>query len=889
MGSTSSVSGLASGIDWSSTIDQLIALDRKKVQVVEDNKNKYQKRLDAWKSIAAKLQSYKTSASNLKKSSTFNTYTSGLTSSTSTSAANYLSVSVDSTANPGVSSIIVSTLAKAQKTSSSTVTDKTTALGYSGEFLINGKVVSVETTDTLVNVRDKINNVNTGSDPSNVTASILTVSDTDYRIVLTSDNMGADGFSILDASTTDVLQDLGFTNTTTSIKTSVSPSGAKSDEFSSSSTAVGTLYGLTTSPSGTVTIGDKTVSINLGTQSLTDIKTAIDAQAPTGVTTTIESATVDSVTTYRLKISGTNTFTDSNNVLEALGVLKGGLANSITAGQDSSISVDDITITRETNVISDAIEGVTLNLVNSDVGTTLTLNISRNIDAVKKSIKDFTSAYNEIIELANAQFTYDTEKETAGVLSGDVTLSSVQSDIRSIIADDILGLPSDMNMLSHIGIAVDSKGLLTIDDTELTEALQSDFNAVKRLFIYEGTPTNSKVEYISHTEDTKAGTYEVYLTTAASQGTVTGSGFSGTYSDDATADTIRITDSYTGRVASISLSNGNTISTIVNAINSEFDAEYTQVLTGSVSNSKTTAAGGGYISSATTWSQINTGGDANNITDGSTIAYSGTTRGGASFTGTYTISSATSDTVGEFLSQIETEFGNNVTAAIDSNGKISITDNTAGDSQISLTLTESAGSLDFGTVAVSTTGRNSMDIIASSSGNNLVITHNQFGSTNGFTISYVGGGTDNTSQLGVTAQAYAGTNVAGTINGETATGSGQNLIGDSGNTNTDGLSLKITYSSTVPASLGTLKLTLGVAELMEKKLDNMIDTIDGYVTYRQTGLQSTIDNLETQIETLEERLEKEREKLTNQYIAMEQAISKIQSMSNWLTNQLKYI
>ena len=143
--------------------------------------------------------------------------------------------------------------------------------------------------------------------------------------------------------------------------------------------------------------------------------------------------------------------------------------------------------------------------------------------------------------------------------------------------------------------------------------------------------------------------------------------------------------------------------------------------------------------------------------------------------------------------------------------------------------------------------------------------------------------------MGVTAQAYAGTNVAGTINGETATGSGQNLIGDSGNTNTDGLSLKITYSSTVPASLGTLKLTLGVAELMEKKLDNMIVAIDGYVTYRQTGLQSTIDNLETQIETLEERLEKEREKLTNQYVAMEQAISKIQSMSNWLTNQLKYI
>lgn len=889
MSSTSSISGLASGIDWKNIIDQLMELDRKKVKVIDDNQVKYKNRLDAWKNLAGKLQTIKTSATSLKEASTFNTFSSGLTSSTSTSAANYLNVSVDSKANTGVYNIVVSALAKAQKASSTTFTSKTTALGYSGEFLINGKVVKVETTDTLVNLRDKINNKNTGSSPSNVTANILSVSSTDNRLVLTSDKMGADGFSILDASSTDVLQSLGFTNATTSIKTSVSPSGAKSEKFSSSSTAVGTLYGLASSPSGTVTIGDKTVSINLGTQSLTDIKTAIDAQAPTGVTTTIESSTTDGVTSYRLKISGTNTFTDSNNVLEALGVLKGGLANSITAGQDASISVDGITMARTTNTITDAIEGVTLNLVNSDAATTLTLNVSRNIEAVKKSIKDFTAGYNEVIKLANEQFTYDTEKKTAGVLSGDVTLSSVQSDIRSVVSSEILGLSSTMKMLSQAGISIDSKGLTSIDDTKLTAALQSDFNAVKRLFIYEGTATNSNVEYISHSKKTKAGTYEVNITTAASQGTVTGSGFSGTYSDDATADTLRITDMFTGRIASVSLNNGNTTSTIVNAINSELATEYTQVLTGSLANSKTTAAGGGFISASTKWSEINTGGDANNITNGSTIAYSGTKRGGGSFSGTYTISTATTNTVGEFLSQIETEYGNNVTAAIDSSGKISITDNTAGDSKTSLTLTPNAGSLNFGTVSISTTGRNTIDITASSSGNNLVLTHNQYGSSNGFTISYVGGGTNNTSQLGITAQQYSGTNVAGTINGETATGSGQNLAGNSGNTNTDGLSLKVSYSSTVPASLGTLKLTFGVAEQMEKKLNTMLDTVDGYVTYRQTGLQSTIDNLQKQMDTMDERLTREREKLTNQYLAMEKAISKVQSMSNWLTKQLSHM
>lgn len=889
MSSTSNISGLASGLDWKAIIDQLIAVDRKKVNVLSDNQTKYKSRLDAWKSLASKLSAIQTSAASLKESSNFNTFTAGLTSSSSTSASNILSTSVNSKANPGVYNIVVSAIAKSQKTSSKTFTSKTSVLGYSGEFVINGKAVNISSTDTLLNLRDKINTLNTGSSPSNVTATILSVSDTDNRLVLTSDKMGSDGFSLQDASSTDVLQSLGFTNATTSIKNSVTPSGGMSDKFSSSSTAVGTLDGLSSAPSGTVTIGDKTVSINLATQSLANIKSAIDAAAPTGVTTTIESSTADSVTKYQLKISGTNTFTDSNNVLEALGILKGGLANSINAGQNASLTVDGIAMSRTTNNITDAIDGVTLNLINNDSATTLTLSVARDIDSVKKSIQGFITNYNEIIKLANDQFTYNTDKKTAGVLSGDVTLTAVQSDLRSIVANEILGLSSTMKSLSQAGISIDSKGLISIDDTKLTSALQSDFNAVKRLFVYEGTASNSKVEYISHTKKTKAGTYTVNLTTAASQGTVTGTGFSGTYTDDATADQIKITDKFTGRLATVSLTNGDTLSTIVNNINSELATEYTQTLTGSASNTKTTAAGGGYISTTTKWSEINTGGDANNITNGSTIAYSGNKRGGAAFSGTYTISNAATGTVGEFLSSLATEFGNNVTATIDSSGKISISDNTAGDSQTSLTLTPNAGSLSFGTVTASTTGRNKIDITASGSSGNLVLTHNQYGSTNGLTVSYVGGGTNNTSQLGITAQAYSGTNVAGTINSEAATGSGQNLIGNSGNTSTDGLSLKISYSGTVPADLGTLKLTFGIAELMDKKLKTMLDTVDGYVTYRQTGLQSTIDNLGKQMDTMEGRLTKEREKLTTQYLAMEKSISKIQNVSNWLTKQLSHM
>ena len=85
-------------------------------------------------------------------------------------------------------------------------------------------------------------------------------------------------------------------------------------------TAVGTLLNLGSPPSGTVTIGDQTVALDLAADSLTAIKAKIDAAAPTGVTTTIATAASGGGTTSRLVISGTTTISDSNNVLSTLGI-----------------------------------------------------------------------------------------------------------------------------------------------------------------------------------------------------------------------------------------------------------------------------------------------------------------------------------------------------------------------------------------------------------------------------------------------------------------------------------------------------------------------------------------------------------------------------------------
>ena len=92
-----------------------------------------------------------------------------------------------------------------------------------------------------------------------------------------------------------------------------------SDLFTSDTTAIGTLLGLTSPPSGTVQINGVDLAIDLASDSLTDIRDRINNTPGIGTTASITSEVVDGTTKYKLVLSGTNTYTDQNDVLKTLG------------------------------------------------------------------------------------------------------------------------------------------------------------------------------------------------------------------------------------------------------------------------------------------------------------------------------------------------------------------------------------------------------------------------------------------------------------------------------------------------------------------------------------------------------------------------------------------
>ncbi|NVL89821.1 MAG: flagellar filament capping protein FliD [Desulfobacterales bacterium] len=374
------------------------------------------------------------------------------------------------------------------------------------------------------------------------------------------------------------------------------------------------------------------------------------------------------------------------------------------AGKDANITIDGTTITSSSNIIDDVIAGVTLNLLTVEQTKTVTLTISRDYDAVKSSVQTLLNQYNDVMSDINEQFAYDEETGTAGLLQGDGTLSSIKSNLVNIVVSTITGLPSTMNALSLIGITSDNDGMLSIDDDDFKDAFEDNFNDLRRIFIAEGSTTDGDIQYISHTRKTVAGDYAVKITQAAEQAQTTGTEIltSGIGATD--IETLTITQG--SKTAAITLNgatgeNGSTIDNIVNAINSELDTEYAQSIMGNVKNT-TDAAQENPITSSTTWDAVYSGGSSAGLADNDVIKFTGHKSNGQEVSGSYTISKVAEDTVQGLLSAIEAAYGYEVSAGINTNGYIVVTDNTTGNSQLSISLDYTdAHNLDFGDVTAS--------------------------------------------------------------------------------------------------------------------------------------------------------------------------------------------
>lgn len=226
-----------------------------------------------------------------------------------------------------------------------------------------------------------------------------------------------------------------------------------------------------------------TLTVDATNNTLAGVRDAINA-AKKGVTATIVND--GSGNPARLVITADNSGTTNSIRMSGLAGLDydpvaatGGMEEKVVA-QNALVEIDKIAITRPTNSIADAIEGVTLNLTKSNLGSTTTLAIATDSEAVKKNIEGFVKAYNDLNSLMRSQTAYNATAKSAGALNGDSTVRTIASRLRGIAGDGVTG--GDYSRLSEVGITFQTDGSLKIDSTKLDATIADKSKDLAGLF-----------------------------------------------------------------------------------------------------------------------------------------------------------------------------------------------------------------------------------------------------------------------------------------------------------------------------------------------------------------------------------------------------------------------
>lgn len=171
----------------------------------------------------------------------------------------------------------------------------------------------------------------------------------------------------------------------------------------------------------------------------------------------------------------------------------GNNVEQIVEAKDAELNVNGIDIVRSSNTVTDAPQGITLNLTKEVKDVTVT--VTKSNDKATTAIKSWVDAYNSLVDTIGTLTKYTSvdpgaeEQSTSnGALLGDSTVRTIQTGIRgqfSSSAND-----GKFQTLSQMGITQDgTTGKLKIDDEKLKKALTDNSVDVQQLLVGDGKET----------------------------------------------------------------------------------------------------------------------------------------------------------------------------------------------------------------------------------------------------------------------------------------------------------------------------------------------------------------------------------------------------------------
>ncbi|MBI2510762.1 MAG: flagellar filament capping protein FliD [Opitutae bacterium] len=478
------LSGLASGFDWKSLVEQLMSVEQVRVTRLEKEQATNTAQSSALSTLGTKITALTAAADALKDVSVFS---SRKVSSATTDSTWTLSASAGSAS--GSYRIAVSKLATASRlngtsdiagplntsddVSGLTLANlRTGAAPTAGTFTVNGQKVTVATTDSLQGVFDAISTATAGD----VTA---TYDHTTDKVTFTS----ASNSTITLGAANDTSNLLRVLKLANNGGDTVTSSGALGALKTSGALDAAGLRTAINSGDNTFSINGVSISYNAATDSLSTVLKRINASTA-GVTASYDSA-LDRV------VLANNTTGDLGlTVSEAAGGLLGALGltgGTLARGQNAEFSIDGgATLTSTGNTLDETATGIAGLSVKVDSETTQTITVAADTDTMQTKIKSFIDAFNSVQSYVDdkTKVTSANGKVTTSVLSANREVQAWADQLRSTAFAAVSGLSGTIKRLEHLGIDFDgtSSQLEIADEEKLTAALRDKPADVEAFF-----------------------------------------------------------------------------------------------------------------------------------------------------------------------------------------------------------------------------------------------------------------------------------------------------------------------------------------------------------------------------------------------------------------------
>ena len=244
---------------------------------------------------------------------------------------------------------------------------------------------------------------------------------------------------------------------------------------------------VTTVGTGTLALSVGATTVNIPVDSsnntLEGLRNAIN-DSGAEVTASIVTVTAGATPLYRLVVSGKNTGLIHAVTIDESGLSQGGgeQAPGFTiaqAARDAALLVDGIAVDRASNVVSDVIAGVTLDVKNLSDGE-IRVTVNNDNEAIKKQFDDFIAAYNDVLSFINDKTKYDSATKSGGPLIGDSSLRSLKRSLQTMITTPVDGDPA---ILADVGVASQRDGTLAVNSAKFAAALETQLAGVGNLFL----------------------------------------------------------------------------------------------------------------------------------------------------------------------------------------------------------------------------------------------------------------------------------------------------------------------------------------------------------------------------------------------------------------------